>query len=230
MTFQREIIMKIGISVKSLNILGLVLLLTAVAVSAQRKPAASTQGVWRVYEMERWGFSFSAPKDIKEIPSTEDSDSNSSDGNFSESRTYRRSVPKAQRIEISIYLRNSKGEKIKTERDGKPIELTPLELMLLDFAGDTSALKNPDSPVVEAKFYDIGEETGSLVVMNNSPAAGKSVKPTNDIRVIWGIYRLFKGNVQQIMFSLEGKRAQLATMMKIIDSMKFKPNEQPDNP
>lgn len=99
--------------------------------------------------------------------------------------------------------------------------MTPADLLLLDFIGEISLVKQANSPALEANYYEIDGVNGILEVMNVSFDAGKSVKPTNDIRVIWGTYRLFKGNVQQINFTIEGKRTQLETMKKIIDSLKF---------
>jgi hypothetical protein len=114
-----------------------------------------------------------------------------------------------------------KGETVKTENKGKEYNLTPEDLLLLDFIGDSNAVKRADNTALEANYHEIDGVNGSLLVMNVASTAGKTVKPTNDIRVIWGTYRLFKGNVQKMMFSIEGKRTQLETMMKIINSLKF---------
>ncbi len=97
---------------------------------------------------------------------------------------------------MSIYLRNSKGETLKTENKGKELNLTPEELLFLDFMGDSESVERTDSPVLETNYHTIDGVTGLLVVRNASLSAGKTVRPTNDITVIWGTYRLFKGNVQ----------------------------------
>lgn len=213
--------MKIKTNIKLLILLTLVLSICASAVSAQKKPTATNQNIWQEVKLDEWGVKISIPKDLKAIPQMEDEKPNFSEDDYSESRTFKRSIPKASRLEMSVWLRNMKGEKAKTERNGKPIELSVEELLLLDFIGDSSAVKRADSPALEADYHEIDEVTGVLSVSNASFDAGKSVKPTNDIRVIWGTYRLFKGNVQQMMFSIEGKRTQLDTMMKIINSLKF---------
>ena len=213
--------MKIKTNIKLLILLTLVLSICASVISAQKKQTAIKQNIWQEVKLDRWELKFSIPKDLKAIPRTADDEPNPSDEDFSESRTFKRSMPKASSLEMSIYLRNVKGEKVKTERNGKPIELTPDELLLLDFIADSEGVKRADSPVLEADFHEIDGVNGSLVVMNAAFNAGKSIKPTNDIRVIWGTYQLFKGNVRQMMFSIEGKRTQLETMKKIINSLKF---------
>lgn len=213
--------MIIKTNIKLLVLLTLVLSICASAVSAQKKPTTTKQNIWQEVKLDVWELKFSIPKDLKVIPQMEDEKPNFSEDDYNESRVFKRSIPKASQLEMYVYLRNFKGEKAKTERDGKPIELTPEELILLDFIADRRDVESADSPVLEAIPHDIDGVTGSLVVMNVSFAAGKSVKPTNDIRVIWGTYRLFKGNVQQINFTIEGKRTQLETMKKIIDSLRF---------
>ena len=213
--------MTIKINIKSLMLLMLVLSMGAYVVSAQKKQMATNQNIWQEVKLERWGFKFSVPKDLKAIPQTEDDKPDFSAEDYSESRNFKRTIPKASSLKMSIDLRNIKGEKVKTEYSGKEVELSPADLLLLDFIGDSNAVKQADSPALEANYHEIDGVNGSLVVMNVSFDAGKSMKPTNNIRVIWGTYRLFKGNVQKIMFSIEGKRTQLETMMKIINSLKF---------
>jgi hypothetical protein len=164
---------------------------------------------------------FSIPKDLKAIPQMEDEKPNFSEDDYNESKVFKRSIPKASRLEMYVYLRNFKGETVKTENKGKDYNMTPADLLLLDFIGEISLVKQANSPALEANYYESDGVNGILEVMNVSFDAGKSVKPTNDIRVIWGTYRLFKGNVQQINFTIEGKRTQLETMKKIIDSLKF---------
>ena len=213
--------MTIKTNIKSLILLTLVLSICASVVSAQKKPTATNQNIWQEVKLDGWEVKFSIPKDLKAIPQTADEKPNFSDDDFSESRAFKRSIPKAQRLEISVYLRNMKDETVKTENKGKEYNLTPADMLLLDFIGDSSAVKRADSSALEANYHEIDGVNGSLSVMNVSSNAGKSIKPTNDIRVIWGTYRLFKGNVQQMTFSIEGKRTQLETMMKIINSLKF---------
>jgi hypothetical protein len=158
---------------------------------------------------------------LKAIPQTEGDEPDFSDEDFSESRTFKRSIPKAQRLELLIYLQNRKGEKVKTEFGGKEVELSAEELLRGDFNAGIISIEQEDSPVLENNYHEIDGVNGILMVTNVSFDAGKSIKPTNDIRVIWGTFRLFKGNVQQITFSIEGKRTQLESMMKIINSLKF---------
>lgn len=213
--------MKVKIGIKSLVLLILVLSICASAVSAQKKQPATNQNVWQDIKFEKWGLNFSIPKDLKEIPQTEDDKPNLSDEDYSESRTFKRSKTKASRLELSIDLRNTKGEKVKTEYSGKEVELSPEDLLLLTFIGDSRNVEDADSPALEAKYHEIDGVNGVLAIINASFDAGKSVKPTNDIMVIWGTYRLFKGNVQHITFSVRGKRTQLETMKKIIDSFKL---------
>lgn len=213
--------MKIKIDIKSLVLVILVLSVCASVISAQKQQKPVKQGVWQDVKLERWGLKFSIPTDLKETTSKEENEPISTDGNFTESRTFERSTPKASRLQLSVYLRNAKGEKIKTENNGKEVELSPEQLLTLDYIGDSGDAKRADSPTVEADYQEIDGVNGIFVVRNVSWDAGKTVKSTNDIRVIWGTYRLFRGNVQQIMFSVEGKRTQLETMKKIINSLKF---------
>lgn len=212
--------MKIKKYIKSLALLILVFLVCVSIASAQKLQTTTKQGVWQDVKLDKWELKFSIPRDLKAIPPEEDEPSQT-DEDFTEMIGFKRSIPKASSLEMSVYLRNVRGEKIKTERNGKPVELTADEMLLLDFIGDSAEVKKADSPALEATLYEIDGLKGSLVIMNADFNAGKSIKPTNDIRVIWGTYRLSKGNVQQIMFSIEGKRTQLETMKKIINSLKF---------
>lgn len=212
--------MKIKTNIKILALLTLVIPICASVAFAQKKQAASGQNIWQEVKLDKWGLKFSIPKDLKAIPPEED-EPNQTDEDFTETMGFKRSIPKASSLEMSVYLRNVKGEKIKTERNGEPVELTADEMLLLNFIGDSAEVKRADSSALEATLNEIDGLKGSLVIMNADFNAGKSIKSTNDIRVIWGTYRLFKGNVQQLMFSIEGKRTQLETMKKIINSLKF---------
>ena len=98
-------------------------------VSAQKKQTATNQTIWQEVKLDKWELKFSIPKDLKEIPRTEEETSNPSDENFSESRSFKRSTPKASRLEMLIYLRNAKGETVKTENKGKEYNLTPADLL-----------------------------------------------------------------------------------------------------
>lgn len=213
--------MIIKTNIKLLVLLTLVLSICASAVSAQKKPTTTKQNIWQEVKLDVWELKFSIPKDLKAIPQMEDEKPNFSEDDYNESKVFKRSIPKASRLEMYVYLRNFKGETVKTENKGKDYNMTPADLLLLDFIGEISLVKQANSPALEANYYEIDGVNGILEVMNVSFDAGKSVKPTNDIRVIWGTYRLFKGNVQQINFTIEGKRTQLETMKKIIDSLKF---------
>lgn len=209
-----------------MKIIVLLLLVSVVAlgtsvVSAQTKPVVAGQNVWQEVKLDTWGLNFSVPKNLKAVPQTEDEKPDFSEKDFSESRNFKRSVPKAQSLKMSVDLRNFNGETVKTESNGKEYILTPADLLRLDASADSRAAEEADSPIVEANDHEIDGVNGSLVVMNASRTARKTVKPTNDIVVIWGTYRLFKGNVQKVMVTIEGKRTQLETMKKIIDSLKF---------
>jgi hypothetical protein len=193
----------------------------ASGVSAQQKTAATGQNTWQEVKLDTWGVNFSIPKNLKAVPQTEDEKPDFSEKDFSESRNFKRSVPKTQSLKMSVDLRNFDGETVKTESNGKEYILTPADLLRLDASADSRAAEEADSSILEANDHEIDGVNGSLVVMNATRAAGKSVKPTNDIVVIWGSYRLFKGNVQKVMVTIEGKRTQLETMKKIIDSLKF---------
>lgn len=196
----------------------------AVKVNFVTKSIAHTEediAVWQEVKLDKWNVKFSIPRDLKAVPKTEDEKPDFSEDDYSETITFERSKPKAARLETSISLRNIKGEKVKTRRNGNPIELTPDELLLIDFNVNSMQANDAESRVLEAKYHEIDGVKGILVVFNSSVDAGKSINPTNDVYVVWGTYRLFKGNVERRDFTIKGKRTQLETMMKIINSLKF---------
>lgn len=197
----------------------LVLSMCASMVSAQKKQTTAKQNIWQEVKWERWEFKFSIPKDLKETTEKQEDEPIPEDGNFGESRTFARS--NASRLEMSVDLTNWKGEKVKTEYNGKEVELSPEQLLELDYIGDSNDVKRPDSPTLEANYLEIDELAGVFVIRNITSGARKTVKPNNKILVIWGTYRVFKGNVQRIIISLEGQRMQLATMKQMINSLKF---------
>lgn len=196
----------------------------AVKVNFVTKIIAHTEediALWQEVKLDKWNVKFSIPRDLIAIPKTEDEKPDFSEDDYSESFAFERSKPKAARLETSISLRNIKGEKVKTERSGKPIELTPEELLLIDFNVNSIELNNTESPILETKYHEIDGVKGILVVFNASFDAGKSINPSNDIFVVWATYRLFKGNVERRYFTIRGKRTKLETMMRIINSLKF---------
>jgi hypothetical protein len=209
-------------SIKSLVLLALVLSVYASVVSAQKKQTTAIQTIWQEVKWERWELKFSIPTDLKETTQIEEDKPMPADGNFGETRTFERlSVPNAPRFELSVDLTNWKGEKIKTENNSGEVELSPEQMLKLDYIGDSGDVKRADSPTLEANYLEIDGLTGVFVVRNMSSGAGKTVKPNNKILVIWGTYRVFKGNVQRIAVSIEGQRKQLGTMKEIINSLKF---------
>ncbi len=209
-------------SIKSLVLLALVLSVCTSVVSAQKKQTTAKQNIWQEVKWERWELKFSIPTDLKETTQIEEDKPIPADGNFGEMRTFERiSGPNAPRFELLIDLTSWKGEKIKTEYNGGEVEQSPEQMLTLDYIGDSGDVKRADSPTLEANYLEIDGLTGVFVIRNMTSGAGKTVKPNNKILVIWGTYRVFKGNVQRIAVSIEGQRKQLATMKKIINSLKF---------
>lgn len=192
-----------------------------VVVPGQQTKPAAKPNAWQEVLLDLWQVKFSIPKDLKAIPQDDEDKPDSTTDDYSETLTYSRTKPLASQLKLEIYLRNVKGETIKTENQGKEYNLTPEQLLTLDFIGDSELLSRPDSTVIEARYDEVDQVNGIYVVSNERPNARKTVKPTNDILVFWGTYRLSKGHVQRIMVTLKGKRTQLATMRKIIDSMMF---------
>jgi hypothetical protein len=215
--------MKIKISIKSLMLMIVVLSTGASLVSAQKmKQTTAKQDIWQEVKWERWALKFSLPTDLKETTEKEEDRPIPADGNFGETRTFGRlNGPAASRLELLADLTNWKGEKIKTENQSGEVELSPAQALELDLIGDSRDMKRADSPTLEANYLEIDGLNGVFVIRNTTSGAGKTVKPNNKILVVWGTYRVFKGNVQRIMVSLEGQRTQLATMKKIISSLKF---------
>lgn len=196
----------------------------AVKVNFVTKSIAHTEediAVWKEAKLDKWNVKFSIPRDLKTIPKPDDEKPDFTEDDYSESFTFERLKPKAARLEVFVNLRNIKGERVKTERDGKPIELTPEELVVIDFNVNSRDANDAESNILEAKYHEIDGVKGVLLVANSAVDAGKSIDPKNKIRVFWGTYRISKGNVQQMIFSIEGKRTHLETMMKIINSLKF---------
>lgn len=212
--------MKIKIDIKSLMLLVFVFLIGVSAVPAQKKQTAAKLPVWEEVKMEKWGLKFSIPKDLKEILQPEE-EPTIAGGDFTESRDFKRLTPAASRLDLLIMLRNFPGETVKTENQGKEYNMTPKDMLLLEYIGDSRDLESPESPTIEANYHTIDGVEGVFALRNLTPGAKKTLKATNKILVVWGTYRLFKGNVQQITFGLEGKRTQLETMKKIINSIKF---------
>lgn len=189
----------------------------------QRKQAPASSKPWQEVKLERWGVSFSLPADFKDATIVdEEEEPSSDDGSYNESRTYKRATKvKTQQIELSISLRNWKGETVKTVYSGKEVELTPEKLLALDYIGDSNNVQRADSPALESDYEEISGVLGITFLANQRPEAGKSIKSSNEILTGWGTYRLYKGNVQQITFSMTGRRTNLETMKKIINSMKI---------
>ena len=212
--------MRIETNSKLLILLTLVVSICASVVSAQKKPTAVGPTIWQEIKFERWELKFSVPNDLKAIPQGE-LDKLTSEENYIEMMTLKRLTPKALKLEMSVFLRNVFDAKVKTERNGNPVEMTAEELLVEGFIMDSMNVKRADSPLLEAKYLEIDGVKGTLVIANTDFKAGKSIKPTNDIEVIWGTFRLSKGNVQHLMFSVTGKRTQIETMKKIINSLKF---------
>lgn len=212
--------MKTQISVKSLILLILVLPICTSMVFAQKKQTKAKQDILQEVKWEKWEMKFSIPRDLKETTEKPEDEPIPNDENFGESRTFARS--KASRLVLSIDVTNWKGEKVKTEYESGEVELSPEQLLALDHIGDTTAMKRADSTMLEADYLEIDGITGIFAIMNKSSRLGKTIKPTNEIIMVWGTYRIFKGNVQRITVSLEGQRKQLETMKKIINSLNFK--------
>lgn len=214
--------MRIKIGIKSLVLLTLVLSICASPVAAQKKQPPAKQSIWQEVKWERWELKFSIPTDFKETTEIEVDKPIPADENFGETRTFERlGGSTAPRLDMSVDLTNWKGEKIKTEYNGKEVELSPEQLLNLDYIGDIGNVKRADSPTLEASYLEIDGLTGLFVIRNMASGAGKTVKPNKKILVIWGTYRVFKGNVQRIAVSIEGQGKQLATMKAIINSLKF---------
>lgn len=216
-----EIIMKLATNIRLLLLLTLTLSIGVYVVPAQKTKPAVKQDVWQDIELDLWKVKLSVPKDLKAIPNAGAEEPDPTADDYSETLMFQRTKPVASRLRLEVYVRNLKGETINTENEGKEYNLTPDQMLALDFIGDTDLLNRPDSMVIEARYDKIDDVNGIFVVSNDSPGAGKSVKPNNNIMVLWGTYRLVGGYVQRIMVTIMGKRTQLATMRKIIESMKF---------
>jgi hypothetical protein len=215
-------VMRIKIGIKSLVLLTLVLSVCTSFVAAQKKQTPAKQSIWQEVKWERWELKFSIPTDLKETTEIEEDKLIPADENFGETRTFERTGgSNAPRFEMSIDLTNWKGEKIKTEYNSGEVELSPEQMLKLDYIGDSGDVKRADSPTLEASYLEIDGLTGVFVIRNMVSGAGKIVKPNKKIVVVWGTYRVFKGNVQRIAVSIEGQGKQLGTMKTIINSLKF---------
>jgi len=223
MTEKEEIALGTRIRFAPLIVLTLAFAVFAPHAFGQKKQAPAKAKPWQEVKLERWGVSFSIPSDFKDATIVdEEEEPDTDDGNYTESRTYKRATKaKTQQIELSISLRNSKGETIKTEYSGKEVTMTAEQLLALDYIGDTNTVKRADSTGLEAEYLEISGVVGVMSVANMTPAAGKSVKPSNETLGAWGTWRLFRGNIQQILFSVTGRRTNLETMKKIINSLKI---------
>lgn len=214
--------MRLATNIKLLLLLTLMLAIGVVTVPAQKTKPAAKQELWQDVDSDLWKVKFSLPKDLKAIANTDGEEPDPATDDYSETLIFQRTKPLASKLRLEVYLRNVKGETINTENDGKEYNLTPEQMLALDFVGDSELLARPDSMVIEARYDKIDDVNGIFVVSNESPGARKTVKPTNNIMVLWGTYRLVGGYVQRIMVTVTGKRTQLATMRQIIDSMKFR--------
>lgn len=215
-------ILKTRINWKSLVLLTLVLSVCASFVSAQKKQTLAKQSIWQEVKWERWKLKFSIPADLSETTEMDLDKPIPADENFGEMRTFERfGGTNAPRFEMSIDLTNWKGEKIKTEYNSGEVELSPEQLLKLDYIGDIGNLSRADGPVLEVSYLEIDGLTGVFVIGNMDSGAGKIVKPNKKIIVVWGTYRVFKGNVQKIAISIKGQGNQLGTMKATIKSLKF---------
>ena len=217
--------MNIRFNLQSLILVLAVLLICPCFVFAQNGKQSAGKSSPQEIKWEKWGLEFSVPADMKETSETPEDNPNSPDENVGGgTKTFERPLNsrlKIPRLELSVNITSRKGEKIKTEYESGQVELTPEQVLETEFIGDTGEVERADSPQTEAKYLEIAGQKGIFVVRNASFEAGKTIKPENQIIVIWGTYRVFKGNVQQVMVSLEGKRKELETMKKVINSFKF---------
>ena len=195
---------------------------------AQQKRRAKTTttraNIWQDVKWEKWGVAYSLPRDLKLTGETPQSNPTRPDGYFGDTREYERSrggQANASRLALTVDVTNWKGEKIKTDYRGGEIELTPEQLVRLDYIGDTRLRDDPQSPVREASYLEIDGVTGIFVLANAAYDAGKGVNPNNDVRLIWQTHRLYNRNVQRISLVLEGKQKELDAMKKIVASLKF---------
>lgn len=217
--------MNIKFNFQSLILTLLVLSICPCFVFAQNGKKVAGKIIPQEIKWEKWGLEFSVPPDMKETsePPTENPDSSDENIGGGE-KTFERSLNsklKIPRLELSVNITSWKGEKMKTENESGKVELSPEQMLEIDSIGDTGEVERADSPQIEAKYLAIDGQKGIFVIRNFSLEAGKTIKPENKIIVIWGTYRVFKGNIQQVRVSFEGKRKDLEVMKNVIKSFKF---------
>ena len=217
--------MNIKFNLQSLILILLVLSICPCFVFAQNGKKVAGKIIPQEIKWEKWGLAFSVPPDMKETSEPPTDNPNSSDENISGGeKTFERSLNsklKIPRLDLSVSVTTRKGEKMKTEFESGEVELSPEQMLELDFIGDTNGVERADSTQIEAKYLEIDGQKGIFSIRNMSLEAGKTIKPENKILVVWGTYRIFKGNIQQVMVGLEGKRKDLEVMKKVINSFKF---------
>lgn len=217
--------MNIKFKLQSLILVLLVLLVCPCFVFAQNGKKVAGKSIPQEIKWEKWGLEFSVPSDMKESIKPPEDNTNSADEYVSGgAKRFERplnSKLKITYLDLSVNVTSWKGEKVKTEFESGKVELSPEQMLQLDFIGDTSGVEKADSPQIEAKYLEIDGQKGIFSVRNLSLEAGKTIKPENTILVVWGTYRVFKGNVQQVIVGFEGKRKDLEVMKKVINSFKF---------
>jgi hypothetical protein len=195
-----------------------------VLTDQKKKSAKSEISNWQEIKWERWELKFLIPPDFMETTEMPEEQTVPEDGIFNESKTFKRSIQEKSNVsplELEIEVSNQKGEKFKTEFESGKTELSQEDLLKFDFIVNTEDVKNADTPTLETKYLEIDGQNGLLVTMNASFDAGKTVKPENEIVLVWLTYRVFKGNIQRITMTVQGKRKELDVMKKIINTVKF---------
>jgi hypothetical protein len=88
--------------------------------------------------------------------------------------------------------------------------------------GTPSSWQKPEQPkeLENRQYLEIGRLRGVLTQLNFGT---KHTVPVAEDAVFldWSAYRVYKGNVQRLTLMIEGKRAELDTMKRILLSFTF---------